>query len=228
MSGFRVLVVGGNLSAELTGSAGLLFAGVRESTGELHNGRVLTAERAASARGTEHTPVRLLAVALLTIGAKRNSETLSRGFRSVANPALWARLPLPQRGPALERALTSRCARQNAGPSGQQKQAPDSRAGCNATPFAAQRSVPAARREVRSAACARTKSPRSGYETGVFCPSDRPARPARLPDRVPPRQWSRVAALAGRCARWWVLGVRQGETRSPTAVRQASGRVQTE
>jgi hypothetical protein len=146
----------------------------------------------------------------------------------VANPALWARLPLPQRGPALERALTSRCARQNAGPSGQQKQAPDSRAGCNATPFAAQRSVPAARREVRSAACARTKSPRSGYETGVFCPSDRPARPARLPDRVPPRQWSRVAALAGRCARWWVLGVRQGETRSPTAVRQASGRVQTE
>jgi hypothetical protein len=38
--------------------------------------------------------IRLLAGALLTIGPKRNSEALIRGFRSVALPALSLSLPL--------------------------------------------------------------------------------------------------------------------------------------
>ena len=42
---------------------------------------------------TEHASARLLAGPLLTIGSKRHSAGFSRGFRSVALPAVWARLP---------------------------------------------------------------------------------------------------------------------------------------
>ncbi len=43
---------------------------------------------------TEHASIRLLAGPLLTIGPKRNSEALIRGFRSVALPAVSDWLPL--------------------------------------------------------------------------------------------------------------------------------------
>ena len=43
---------------------------------------------------TEDATVRLLARPLLTIGWKRNSAALSRGFRSVAGAELNHRLPL--------------------------------------------------------------------------------------------------------------------------------------
>ena len=50
--------------------------------------------RVTSRAETEHAAVRLLAGPLLTIGPKRNSEALSRGFRSVAHAAVSIRLPL--------------------------------------------------------------------------------------------------------------------------------------
>jgi hypothetical protein len=43
---------------------------------------------------TEHVSIRLLAGPMLTIGPKRNSEALIRGFRSVAQAALSSTLPL--------------------------------------------------------------------------------------------------------------------------------------
>jgi hypothetical protein len=161
---------------------------------------------------------------------RRRAPMQSPDLRAVARALASAttRIPRSGRRSQLARPYVAMRASES-GSSGRQKQAPDSRAGCNATPFAAERQRPCRLARSRERGVSEDKVTTVGVrDRASFWPSDRPAKPVRLPDQVPPRQWSRVAALVGRCGRWWVLGVRQGETRSLAAVQQASGQVQKE